>query len=462
MNYPVWDVPMIGSGWVIGSIAIFHIMISHFAIGGGFYLPMAEAKALREGRRDWLPQLQRHARFFLILTGVFGALSGVGIWFAIGLANPEATSTLIHNFVFGWAMEWVVFLVELTSVAVYYYTWNRIPDRLHIRVGWVYGISAWLSLFVINGILTFMLTPGNAWLAAAGTRQESAHFWQAFFNPTFWPSLCLRTMVCISLAGIWALLTFSRLDGERQAQTKTELIRWSCRWLIPAFLMMPVLFFWYVANVPASHRDLLSLGISTIGAGTFTQVTRASLIILMTSATISGVAYFLAYRSPRDFGWPHAAAVLSLGLAATAATEYAREMLRKPFVVGQHMFSNGVRVRDIDPLNQKGYLSQAIWLDTNATTTSGLQWAQGEAMFRGQCAACHTLYGYRGLAGYLRERDRNSVSNILAMLHEYKIDSPYRKFMPPLVGSQEERASLGHYLYVKAHPPSPERTAQAP
>jgi hypothetical protein len=40
----------------------------------------------------------------------------VGIWFAIGLTHPEATSTLIHNFVFGWAMEWVFFLVELTTI----------------------------------------------------------------------------------------------------------------------------------------------------------------------------------------------------------------------------------------------------------------------------------------------------------------------------------------------------------
>jgi len=37
MNYPVWDVPVIGSGWVIGAIAIFHILVSHFAIGGGIY-----------------------------------------------------------------------------------------------------------------------------------------------------------------------------------------------------------------------------------------------------------------------------------------------------------------------------------------------------------------------------------------------------------------------------------------
>ena len=47
MNYPVWDVPHIGSGLMIAIIAIFHIMISHFAIGGGFYLPIAERMALK-------------------------------------------------------------------------------------------------------------------------------------------------------------------------------------------------------------------------------------------------------------------------------------------------------------------------------------------------------------------------------------------------------------------------------
>ena len=108
MNYPFWDIPILGSGWVIGLIAIFHVMISQFAVGGGFYLPIAERKAQRMTdpvmREAWLAQLVRHSKFFLILTGVFGTVSGVGIWFAIGLTHPEATSTLIHNFVFGWAM----------------------------------------------------------------------------------------------------------------------------------------------------------------------------------------------------------------------------------------------------------------------------------------------------------------------------------------------------------------------
>ncbi|MFN3962050.1 MAG: cytochrome ubiquinol oxidase subunit I, partial [Fimbriimonadaceae bacterium] len=135
MNYPVWDVPGVGGPWVIGIISIFHVLIAWFAVGGGIYLPYAERKLYREGREEWLPVLKKHSRMFLVLTGVFGAVSGVGIWFAIGLVQPEATSTLIHNFVFGWAIEWVFFVIELAAAAVYYYTWDRIPRELHLKVG---------------------------------------------------------------------------------------------------------------------------------------------------------------------------------------------------------------------------------------------------------------------------------------------------------------------------------------
>jgi cytochrome bd-type quinol oxidase subunit 1 len=163
-------------------------MISQFAVGGGLWLPLAEPKALREGRPDWMDQVKRHSRFFLLITGVFGTVSGVGIWFFIGLTPPEATSTLIHNFVFSWAIEWVFFLVELTTIAVYYYTWDRIPQKLHLTVGWVYAVSSVFTLVIINGILTFMLTPGDTWIGVAGTGHEASKFWNAFFNPTYWPA----------------------------------------------------------------------------------------------------------------------------------------------------------------------------------------------------------------------------------------------------------------------------------
>jgi cytochrome bd-type quinol oxidase subunit 1/mono/diheme cytochrome c family protein len=471
-------VPLIGSGWVIGGIAVYHILISHFAVGGGLFLPWAERKAHREGRSDWLEIIQRHSKFFLVLTGVFGAVSGVGIWFAIGLANPEGTSTLIHNFVFAWAIEWVFFLLELTAAGVYYYTWNRVPAQQHQRIGWFYAVVSLATLFIINGILTFMLTPGSAWLSVAGTGREATAFWPAFFNPTFLPSLGLRTLVCLSLAAIWMLVTASRIDGFARPELKAGLLRWTARWLVPAFVLMPLMFLWYVFQVPEAQRGLLELGVSTIGQGVFTQVTRAVLVSVMTSATILAVVYIMALRNPTDFSLGHAGAVLFLALAATAATEQAREMLRKPYVVVDHLFSNGVRRSQVETLNRDGYLTHSPWLrqeerarladldarvavDSLAKAATLVRedrqaiLARGELVFRGQCQACHTVGGYRAMRRFLAERDRAAIGNVLAMLHEYREDSRYRMYMPPLVGTVQEIEALGDYLAALTARPQP-------
>ncbi len=449
MNYPTWEVQGIGLPWVIGIIAIFHVMISHFAVGGGLYLAMAEQKTIRSGSSDWLPLLKAHSKFFLILTGVFGAVSGVGIWFAIGLIQPEATSTLIHNFVFGWAIEWVFFMVELTCAIVYYYTWDRIPAALHLKVGWLYAIASICTLVIINGILAFMLTPGSTWLGIAGSGHESSYFWNAFFNPTYWPRLVIRTLVCVSLAGVWALLTFSRLNGDTEGESKVALVRWTTGWLAPAFLLMPFAFWWYAACVPAANRHLLELGMDTIGSGMFTQITRMALLALMSTATIAGVAYFFAYKYPKDFSPSHATAILLLALAATASTEYSREAIRKPYVIGGHMYSDGIRVRDVVKMNREGFLTHSIWTPRGPRVT---QVRLGKAMFAGQCMYCHTTNGYRSMSRLLEGRDARAIGNTLTMLRQHKPDSPYSAYMPPLVGNDEEVAALQAYLVTLNQP----------
>lgn len=456
MNYPFWNVPFLSGGGVIACIAVYHLLIALFAVGGGLYLPLAERKARREGREDWLPILKKHSKFFLILTSVFGAVSGVGIWFAIGLASPEATSTLIHNFVFGWAIEYVFFIVELTTAAVYYYTWDRIEPKLHLTIGYIYAASSWLTLVIINGILTFMLTPGETWLQVAGSGNEASVFWYAFFNPTYFPSLALRTLICWNLAGIWALVTAARIDGFQYPKLKRDFIAWSAKWLIPAFVLVPACFLWYLSMVPEANKQLLDLGISTIGQGTFTQVTRAALITVMTSATIVALVYFVAVRNSKSFGLGWAISLVLLAFAATGATEQAREMLRKPFVVGQFMYSNGIRRNEVEKYNTEGYLTHSPWLADKTKGFYGDSQSEtlkkGELMFRGQCGACHTEGGYRAMKELLKGRDEKSIENIVMTLHEYAADSPYRKYMPPLVGKDDEIKALVAYLRTLTAP----------
>jgi cytochrome c553 len=370
-------------------------------------------------------------------------------------------------------MEWVFFLVELTTIAVYYSTWGKIDSKLHLKVGWVYAGASAFTLIIINGILTFMLTPGDTWLTVAGTGHEASKFWYAFFNPTYWPSLFLRTCVCCALAGIWALITASRIDGDKQPELKTTLVKWSVKWLVPSFVATPFLLIWYLWMVPESQRALLTLGIGTIGSGTFSVVTRIALLIIITSATIVGVAYFLAYRNPRDFNLSHAIAILLLALIATGAGEYSREMLRKPYVIGQWMFSNGVRVPYVARINQEGYLAHSNWvwngpilnerLVTPGMTTLNdptFSYSRGEAIFRGECGSCHTLNGYRPLAKLLAGRDQANIRSFITMLHDYKPDSPYRRFMPPMVGTKQDIDDLANFLNTQVNPLAP--AAQKP
>jgi hypothetical protein len=296
-----------------------------------------------------------------------------------------------------------------------------------------------------------MLTPGDTWIGVAGTGHEASKFWNAFFNPTYWPSLLLRSCVCASLAGIWALITASRIDGDKHPALKTSNVQWSVKWLMPSFVAMPFLMIWYYAMVPASQRALLTLGIDTINSGTFSTVTRMALIIIVTSATIIWVAYFLAYRNPKEFNLAHAMAVLLLALMATGAGEYSREMLRKPYVIGRWIYSNGVRVPYVNRINAQGYLVDSEWVWNGATSS----YSRGEAIFRGECGSCHTLQGYRPLAQLLVGRDRANIHNFIVMLHENKADSPYRKFMPPMVGTDQDVNDLADFLNAQVNPPIP-------
>ena len=119
MNYPVWGLP--APGLLVAAVAILHVFISHFAVGGGLFLVLAEAKARRERDDALLGFVRALSRGFILLTLVLGALTGVGIWFTIALVQPQATSALVTTFVWAWAIEWTFFPTEIAPPMVYYY-----------------------------------------------------------------------------------------------------------------------------------------------------------------------------------------------------------------------------------------------------------------------------------------------------------------------------------------------------
>jgi len=246
MHYPIFDPGPMGPSTLIAVMAIVHILIAHFAVGAGIATPWLEARAMRNGDTLLAGFLRRYARFLILLSFVGGAVTGVGIWFVVGLISPETISLLIRQFVWGWATEWVFFIVEITSGYVYYFYWDQMKPKTHLAVGIVYAISAWMSLFIINGILTFMLTPGD-WLV---TRS----FWDGWINPTFWPSLVLRTISALAIAGIFVAVV-ANLDKSLDREKRRHIIGEGSVFLVPLAIMIPASA-WFFAVSPAHASDL--------------------------------------------------------------------------------------------------------------------------------------------------------------------------------------------------------------
>jgi mono/diheme cytochrome c family protein/cytochrome bd-type quinol oxidase subunit 1 len=489
MNYPVWELP--APGLLIAAVAIFHVFISHFAVGGGLFLVVAERKARREGDEAFLGFVRALSRGFILLTLVLGALTGVGIWFTIALVQPQATSALVTTFVWAWAIEWAFFATEIAAAMVYYYGWDRLDPKTHLRVGWVYFASAWASLVVIAGILAFMLTSGN-WV-------RTRSFADGFFNPTYLPMVALRTAVAVGLAGLYVLFAASFL---KDADLKARVARWSAtRWIAPAAILVPVTLLWYLSAAAgagvavaetlgaktASPVVLLGAIFATVNAGH--PIVRGAARVAVAGTVLLVVASLaLVVLRARRYGRLEASLLMALGIVSMGGGEWVREGLRKPWVIDRHMFVNGVRVPPppgaaapaedlfaLDALGRRGVLSTSPWAAVPAAYRPGdpafealpaaeraaLEAEAGREVFKLECAVCHTERAQLGIRRVVRGK---SVAAILAVLDAaakpvtadgrpaswsdpgVRVATWLGRRMPPFAGTAAEKRALAIHL----------------
>jgi len=320
MDYPIWDLAM-GGGLLMAIVAIPHVIVAHFAVGGGLLIAVTETLAVKRGDPE-LRELARRSSLILILVStVFGAISGVGIWVVAGLISPGAISALIHNYVWGWAMEWAFFVLEIVAALVYYTTWDKISKGAHLLVGWLYFVGAYMSLVIINGIITFQLTP-DRWLA-------THEFWDGFFNPTYLPSTLLRTGIVILMATVF--MVFPALKGAEDR--RAGLLRYLGWWLVGGVVVFYAGYRWWESALPETVLNLFrgaSPALATLAS------TRSLILWALTATLVLGGLILLAVPKL-------ARPVTAMALALAAFTffggyERLREGTRKPFLIHSHLF----------------------------------------------------------------------------------------------------------------------------
>lgn len=451
MRYPWWYVPGLTAPMLIAIVSVIHVVIAHYAVGGGLFLFVEARHAYREKQEAYLGYLARHARFFMFLTVVFGAVTGVGIWWTIGLASPLATEVLIRTFVFAWATEWVTFVVELVSVFLFTYGFGKLPGRFHVALAGAYAGAAWLSLVIITAITGFMLNTGD-WVT-------SRTFASAFFNPQFLPQVVARTGGALMLTTLYVYLHASIVVSDADLRNRIQK-RSTPPALLGAALITLGGLWWYMALPPSAKAALAAASVLNL------------MMVGIFSLTV--VVFFASYLGPYSHpGWltPGFSILLFLcGVAAFATGEFIREAVRKPYIVYNFVMGSQLTIEDTDRVKQAGIVNSNAWLrnyvrkrypallnELQQVDTGRLQDLApadrrdlGRAIFLYACNNCHAAErGYSAVGYLIHGWNREMIRDTIDHLHEADF------FMPPFIGTSWEADLLADYLASIA-PPRPQ------
>ena len=421
-HFPVNTFGPAMKGLVVGGIGIVHVFLAQFAIGGGLLLAYFERTAQRweEGAADARSFVDGYFQVLVLVSFVLGALTGVAMWFTTIEVGTRTIGLMVDRFHWLWATEWVCFSVEVCAGYAYVRVGRRLADRARLRLLLLYAAAAWLSLFFINGILSWQLTPGDDPLGGV---------WQGFFNASFWPSLLFRTVVAMALGSLAACVVVNTLELPRER--RAALVRRAARFMAP-MIAMPVLAVWFVAVMPADSRSWIMGG--SIAMTLFVGIAAGASVLIGAYAVI-GLLFKRLYLNGAT-----ATLLLALAFGATAAGEFVREGARKPFTVRGVLYSTSITPAEVATLRATGAVADDPYPLRDAARYPTPQLARGARVFRALCDACHTMAGANPLVELTHTWTDDQLRLNVAKLQRTK------GFMPPFAGNAEDVEALAQLV----------------
>jgi cytochrome bd-type quinol oxidase subunit 1 len=166
LYYPINDFEPLMKGLVLGGMGIFHVFLAQFAIGGGLlacWLEWLYGTGRSTISREFI---DRYFKILVLISFVLGAVTGVAMWFTTIQISPRTIGLMVQEFHWIWAIEWTFFCLEVVAGYCFYRCGSRLDHRGRLSLLITYSVAAWFSLFWINGILAWQLTPGE-WLQSS-------------------------------------------------------------------------------------------------------------------------------------------------------------------------------------------------------------------------------------------------------------------------------------------------------
>lgn len=461
MDFPIFHLDFLNNRWLIGIIAVLHALINHsLAVGLIPVVVMLQIKGLKESTNQILSESWNNLAYKImktafIITTTIGAMTGVGIWFSASLVNPASIASLIRVFFGAWFVEWMVFVTEVVLILLYFLTWKhfhtgRLFDKIrHLKIGISLAVFSWITMAIIVAILSFMMDTGN-W-------NTNRTFVYGFLNPLYVPQLLFRTTLAMTMGGMVAMF-LTMIYTKKDDAIRPLALKTLSKWML-VFAPLTGFGAWlYYYIIPKSL-----VGNMPVAMGTMEFESWYSQIIIVVAIAIGLVAITAnwAYFMPKSLPKSLAGVSLILTFWLMGHFERLREFIRKPYVIGEYMYSNGLRAEEYDLLQKDGVLKHANFspvreINANNTITAGRE------VFLLTCSRCHTTaYGINAITdkfgkmyGYDKKWDSDAMKGYIQNMHKA------RYFMPPFPGNEQELDALVAYIQKLKEYPEPLRGAQ--
>lgn len=432
---------------LIAIIAILHVIINHgLAVGFMPFVTWLEQRGVSRSGKDQITDLEwdkivyKIMKVAFIITTTLGAMTGVGIWFSVALVSPASIGSLIRVFYWAWFTEWIVFVTEVILIMIYFLTWKNSNSSLkakirHINFGWYLSVFSWITMAIIVSILGFMMDPGN-WMT-------NKSLLNGFTNPIYLPQLLFRTPTAMLVAGIFGMLLIT-IFTKAGSELRLNAVKYASKWLILWAPISLIGAYLYYRAMPEAMTANMSTAVGTLAFSQYYDLLKYFVAGGVGFTLLVGILgiYKTKLLKPYMVIIPVVTAIAYLGFF-----ERVREFIRKPYIIGQYMYSNLLLEDDYVVYKQDGVLKHATYTSVNEVTEDNKIEA-GRNVFTIACSRCHTAQGVNSVVDVFdRMYGLNGKPLDIASMAAYMPNMHSgRTFMPEFPGNEKEAEALATYI----------------
>ncbi len=242
------------------------------------------------------------------------------------------------------------------------------------------------------------------------------------------------------IGATYSIAVSTRITNEN---VRTFVVRTAVKWGTIGLIAGVVFLYLFLRQLPADRIDIMDMIVS--------EGLKKSMLI---SGIVILIYFIYSYLKPMKINLVQAVIVILVVFAGIWSGERIREILRKPYIISNIMYSNQITGRDIpakgikselEDIKKLGILKKYPFVPEKLKEINENNLVEtGRLIALVKCSACHVLSknGLRPLPQMVKRLGLNEpdiVEGFIEGIGGY----PY---MPPFAGTDIERKALAHFL----------------